>query len=214
MDSTAKRSAKESMILDVALGILRETGDAGLTMRKIAEGAGMRLSNVQYYFKSRDDVLKAMVARYFDECTREIRQLTQDNPAPSRRDRAHLLILTALRHGDTLSDMCRIFRELWAISSRNAAVREDMTGYYRNFAALIVDFILDGSGGPAAQDRLASLLLPFFEGYSVTASATPLSTESIADMLTDIAIAVIDPPASSGPGSEHGHAPGTGPEGG
>lgn len=61
-------SQKELMILDRALDMLKETGDSGLTMRKLAERAGMRLSNVQYYFKSRDHVLKAMATRYFEDC--------------------------------------------------------------------------------------------------------------------------------------------------
>jgi AcrR family transcriptional regulator len=189
-DGAAQRSAKERLILDNALDLLKETGDAGLTMRRVAERAGMRLSNVQYYFKSRDDVLKAMVTRYFEECTEEIRRLTQENAAHSQRERAHLLILTGLRHGDELSDMCRIFRELWAISSRNLTVRDHMADYYRTFSALIVDFVLGRAADPVVRDRLRSLLLPFFEGYSVTASSVPLSTEQVADMLTDMAMSI------------------------
>lgn len=189
-DGAAELSDKERMILDCALHLLKETGDAGLTMRKLGERAGMRLSNVQYYFKSRDDVLKAMAARYFKECTEEIRRLTQDTPGSTVRDRAHLLILTGLRHGDELSDMCRIFRELWAISSRNDAIRDHMADYYRTFAALIADFVLGEAADQDNRDRLASILLPFFEGYSVTASSVPLPTKQVAEMLTDIAMSV------------------------
>ncbi|MEM9045415.1 MAG: TetR/AcrR family transcriptional regulator [Pseudomonadota bacterium] len=189
-DGEEELSDKELMILDCALGLLQETGDAGLTMRKLAERAGMRLSNVQYYFKSRDDVLKAMATRYFKECTREIRLLTQDKPGSTMRERAHLLILTGLQHGDELSDMCRIFRELWAISSRNDAIRDHMAEYYRTFSSLIAGFVLGQDANRDSYDKLASLMLPFFEGYSVTASSVPLPTEEVADMLTDIAVSV------------------------
>ncbi|MEM6891440.1 MAG: TetR/AcrR family transcriptional regulator, partial [Pseudomonadota bacterium] len=78
--ATSQLADKELTILDCALDLLKETGDAGLTMRKLADRSGMRLSNVQYYFKSREDVLKAMATRYFAECTAQIRQLTKDNP--------------------------------------------------------------------------------------------------------------------------------------
>ncbi|MEM9139663.1 MAG: TetR/AcrR family transcriptional regulator [Pseudomonadota bacterium] len=189
-DGAAELSDKERMILDCALHLLKETGDASLTMRKLAERAGMRLSNVQYYFKSRDDVLKAMATRYFKECAEEIRRLTQDTPGSTVRERAHLLILTGLRHGDELSDMCRIFRELWAMSSRNKVIRDHMADYYRTFASLISGFVLGETAEQERRDMLSSLLLPFFEGYSVTASSVPLSTEQVADMLTDLSLSV------------------------
>ncbi|MEM1363094.1 MAG: TetR/AcrR family transcriptional regulator [Pseudomonadota bacterium] len=197
MVQTDDRPSKEESILDCALSLLKETGDAGLTMRKIAECSGMRLSNVQYYFKSRDDVLKAMVARYIEDCTAEVTRLTKDIAAPTPRDRARLLILSGLRHGEELTDMCRIFRELWAISSRNPAVRENLDDYYQRFAELIADFILGTPSDPKTQDRLKSLLLPFIEGYSVTASSLAMSTEQVADMLTDLAMALVNGPSST-----------------
>ncbi|MEL6278689.1 MAG: TetR/AcrR family transcriptional regulator [Pseudomonadota bacterium] len=186
----ATLSEKELRILDCALDLLKETGDAGLTMRKVAERAGMRLSNVQYYFKSRDDVLKVMATRYFELCTEEIRLLTQDTAGSTLRERVRLLILTGLRHGEELSDMCRIFRELWAISSRNDAIRDHMADYYRSFSSLIEDFVLEEAADHGARGKIASLLVPYFEGYSVTASALPLSSEDVADMLSHLTVSV------------------------
>ncbi len=191
--SASHRSDKEQVILDCALNLLKETGDAGLTMRKIADCAGMRLSNVQYYFKSRDDVLKAMVTRHVEECTADLKRLTREDPAPTPRARAHHLIRAGLSHGMELSDMCRIFRELWAISSRNTIVRDHMTGYYLNFSALMADFVIGEDVDPAVHDRVRSLLLPFFEGYSVTAAALPLPMEQVADMLTDLVMSILAP---------------------
>ncbi|MEM6624368.1 MAG: TetR/AcrR family transcriptional regulator [Pseudomonadota bacterium] len=197
-DGAAELSDKEQMILGCALELLKEDGDAGLTMRKLAGRAGMRLSNVQYYFKSRDDVLKAMATRYFAECAAQVHQLTKDNPASTKRERCELLIQAGLHHGDELSDMCRIFRELWAISSRNAAIRDHMSDYYKTFSALITGFVLGDAADQDCRNRLATLLLPFFEGYSVTASSVPMSTEQVAEMLTEIAISVGASPDNSG----------------
>ena len=191
--AAAEISQKEVLILDCALDLLKQSGDAGLTLRKLAERAGMRLSNVQYYFKSRDDVLKAMATRYFQECAVEIKALTEDAPGGTVRARARRLIVAGLKHGDELSDMCRIFRELWAISSRNNAIRDHMADYYRTFAALIAAFILGEDADQKRRDRLASFLLPFFEGYSVTAASVPLSTDDLTDMLTDMAVSISSP---------------------
>ncbi|MEM8569840.1 MAG: TetR/AcrR family transcriptional regulator [Pseudomonadota bacterium] len=191
MTNSTQRNDKERRVLDCALRLLRENGDAGLTMRKIADCAGMRLSNLQYYFTARDDVLKAMVEMYVSDCTDELRRLGQDVSGAAPRERAHRLILAGLHHGVELSDMCRIFRELWAISSRNDAVQAHMTAYYQQFAVLISDAILGAAVDDAAADRLGSLLVPYFEGYSITAAAMPLPMEEVAEMLTELAMLTI-----------------------
>jgi len=184
-------SEKQQRILDCALSLLRETGDAGMTLRKVADCAGMRLSNVQYYFKSRDEILTAMITSYLDACTDEIRGLMRDNAGSAQRERLHLLMLTVLRHGDELTDMCRIFRELWAISSRNAVVKSHLTAYYRTLSELVCAFAFGEADAHRAGDRLSSLLIPFFEGYSITADAVPQSTEQVAEMLTDLAMSIV-----------------------
>ncbi|MDJ1015356.1 MAG: TetR/AcrR family transcriptional regulator [Paracoccaceae bacterium] len=182
------RSAKETQILDCALRMLIETGDAGLTLRKLAESSGMRLSNVQYYFKSRDDVLAAMVERYFDECTEHLLAITEESDAETPRDRVRFLVDAGLAHGHEISDMCRAFREIWAISSRNDVIDRCLMEYYRRFADAMVGYALDGTTGEAGRARLIALLVPYFEGYSVTARSLAMELDAIAEMLTDMAM--------------------------
>lgn len=176
------------MILDCALVLLKDSGDAGLTMRKLADSAGMRLSNVQYYFKSRDDVLKAMAARYFEECAEQVRRLAEASSGSTLRERARALILVGLHHSDEMSDMCRIFRELWAISSRNETIRDHMAEYYRTFSSLVADIVVGTDRDHELRNRVSGILVPFFEGYSVTAGAVPLVTEEVADLLSGIVV--------------------------
>ena len=58
-------SSKIEHILNCAMSILKESGDQGLTMRKIAEAADMRLSNVQYYFKTKELLLGALLEGFY-----------------------------------------------------------------------------------------------------------------------------------------------------
>nr|WP_305985950.1 TetR/AcrR family transcriptional regulator [Roseibium sp. MMSF_3544] len=177
-------------MLDCALKLLIETGDAGLTLRKLAERAGMRLSNVQYYFKSKDDVLVAMVARYFEECTATLMKLTQQSEAAGARERVRFLALSGLAHGQEISDMCRAFREIWAISSRNEMIDQCLIDYYRTFADVMVNFAFPDGLDDTGRARVQSLLIPFFEGYSITGRSVPLDLEDTADMLTDLTLSV------------------------
>ncbi len=186
------RASKQKKILDCALKIIREHGDAGLTMRKIADCSGMRLSNVQYYYKSKDDVLAAMVTAYFGACEAELREVADASGALSRRDRAHRLISDVLHHGIELSDMCRVFRELWAISTRNEVIRTEMTNYYETLCSVIARSVLSGEGSVELEHKVGSLLLPYIEGYSITAPSLPMPMDQVADMLTDLTLTVIE----------------------
>jgi len=60
-------SPKIEHLLNCAMDILKESGDQGLTMRKVAEAAGMSLSNVQYYFKTKELLLGALLEGYLLE---------------------------------------------------------------------------------------------------------------------------------------------------
>lgn len=171
--------------------LLIDAGDAGLTLRKLADCAGMRLSNVQYYFKSRDDVLAAMVARYFEECTENLVHQMQQSEAKTVRERVHFLLLSGLSHGQEISDMCRAFREIWAISSRNATIDQCLLNYYRTFSDVIVDFTFGSNIDDSGRDKFKSLFIPFFEGYSITARSLPLQREEAAAMLTDLAMSFV-----------------------
>lgn len=180
------RSSKENQILDCALKLLIETGDAGLTLRKLADRAGMRLSNVQYYFKSRDEVLVAMVSRYFDKCTENLVRLTDASDAKTQRDRMRFLVRSGLAHGVEISDMCRAFREIWAISSRNDVIDRSLMDYYRGFADVMAEYALGGDLDDDRRDVLKALLVPYFEGYSVTARSLEMNVDAVALMLTDL----------------------------
>lgn len=174
--------------------LLIETGDAGLTLRKLADAAGMRLSNVQYYFKSRDEVLKAMVAQYFGTCIGNLEHLLVESDAKTTREKLRFLALAGLSHGVEISDMCRAFREIWAISSRNDIIDQALMEYYQSYADAMARFACEAPAPEAKQNQLATLLVTFFEGYSVTGRALPMTMEQAADMLTDLAISIVGEP--------------------
>lgn len=191
------RSSKKTQILDCALKLLIKTGDAGLTLRKIAECAEMRLSNVQYYFKSRDDVLVAMVSRYFDECTANLLRLTEASDAQTERERVRFLVRSGLAHGVEISDMCRAFREIWAVSSRNEVIDDALMNYYRRFADVMADYALGVELDGGRREKLKAILVPYFEGYSVTAPSIKIDTEAIELMLTDMVQHTLETEVSS-----------------
>ena len=106
-----KKNAKTEQILDIALVILEKNGDYGVTMRQVAAQSGMSLSNVQYYFKNKDELLKAMADRYFSQCLSDLRNIKQLGSHDVLHDELYMTLMAFLNHGASISEMCKIFRE-------------------------------------------------------------------------------------------------------
>ena len=67
------REATEQKLIDVAIKMIRENGVlAGLNLREVAEGAGVNRGNIYHYFGSRQELLRAAIARRFTSMTKAI----------------------------------------------------------------------------------------------------------------------------------------------
>lgn len=88
--------------------------------------------------------------------------------------------------------MCRVFRELWAISSRNESVRAELTAYYQSLCAAVAESIIGSGDSSPQKDKIGSLLLPYIEGYSITASSLPMPRAEIVEMLAELTTHFID----------------------
>nr|WP_272212262.1 TetR family transcriptional regulator C-terminal domain-containing protein [Marinicella sp. W31]MDC2878174.1 TetR family transcriptional regulator C-terminal domain-containing protein [Marinicella sp. W31] len=63
---TRIQEAKEELILEAALDVFSSNGFRGATVDQIADVAGMSKPNVLYYFRSKEAVFTALVARVMD----------------------------------------------------------------------------------------------------------------------------------------------------
>ncbi len=84
------REATEQKLIDVAIKMIRENGVlAGLNLREVAEGAGVNRGNIYHYFGSRQELLRAAIARRFTSMTKAIvRDNDHTEPFVKRRLRA------------------------------------------------------------------------------------------------------------------------------
>ncbi|MFE0013149.1 TetR/AcrR family transcriptional regulator, partial [Streptomyces erythrochromogenes] len=60
---TPKGHQRRAALLDAAEHVLGSAGGAELTMRAVADAAGVRLGHLQYYFPARSDLLAALLDR-------------------------------------------------------------------------------------------------------------------------------------------------------
>ncbi len=187
-----KNNPKSETIIDCALELLNTQGDHGVTMRKVAQCADMSLSNVQYYFKNKDELLTALANRYFENCLADIRQLPALADGDNLRSELDQMLKGFLTHGLEVSEMCRIFREYWAIATRNDVIEEYLSDYYSNLADILAMKLRPISTSPVALSSAVSVIIPFVEGYSITAHSLPRNFDAVTELLTSIVLSELN----------------------
>ncbi|BDX08149.1 hypothetical protein MACH26_36700 [Planctobacterium marinum] len=155
-------------------------------MRQVAANADMTLSNVQYYFKNKNELLKAMADRYFNACLNEMRGMAPIGTKQNIELDLQSMLTTFLGHGIELSEMCRIFREYWAISTRNQSIDDHIQEYYREMVLILSNLLKPAAKSDKSLSIAVSLLIPYVEGYSITAKTMPEDINSVTQILTQI----------------------------
>ncbi len=80
-----KSECTRRKILETALGLFRQHGFSGTTMRAIASEAGVSLGNAYYYFKSKDHLIQAYYGRSHAEHLEACAELLQSETDLEKR---------------------------------------------------------------------------------------------------------------------------------
>ncbi|MFT6408748.1 MAG: AcrR family transcriptional regulator [Arenicella sp.] len=175
--------------------ILKESGDQGLTMRQVAAAADMRLSNLQYYFKTKELLLGALLEGFLLEYAAAMQLLSfPEQPGPEKK--LGLLAWHILNDIES-SDCAVVFKEIWAIAERNSAVKKALDEYYIKLHAMLFEAIKETAPENCQQQQLDSavaILLPFIEGYCITASSLKVSSKKLSEQLGLILYKILSEP--------------------
>ncbi|MEM9532115.1 MAG: TetR/AcrR family transcriptional regulator [Pseudomonadota bacterium] len=159
---------KAELIVAAAREVLRHKGSAGFSLRAVADAAGVRLANVQYYFPQREDLVRALFAAVADEYeTLYKTALAQVSDCPRKRMEAVLRL--------NFSNICEpetrhFFLQLWALLDRLDA---DDGPLLRKFYHYDIDQLkrhiraLDPGAAESDLEIRANLLAALIEGSMV-----------------------------------------------
>lgn len=84
------RSIDRDKVLDAAEALVVSTGAAALSFDAVAKAAGITKGGVQYAFGTRDNLIKAMIARWGEAFDAEVARQTGPDPSPRALIRGHL----------------------------------------------------------------------------------------------------------------------------
>ena len=164
---------KTDLIIQVTIALLGEEGADNLSMRKVAKSAGISLSNLQYYFSSKEALLIATAERYFRGCQEEVFERlplqTTENETSSAQFFEQLLGILLFNGKENRQTI--MFREIAALSSRNKELDIAVDKYYREYCIWLRTLISKHTLYP---EKVVSLIVPYLEGFANMGTALPL----------------------------------------
>src|SRR5689334_25023124 len=94
-------AGKRERLIAAACDLFYRQGIAGTTLAHIAEAADVPLGNVYYYFKTKDDIVAAVVEARTEEIRSATAALQRQHGSPKARLKALVAVLTESR--DTIA---------------------------------------------------------------------------------------------------------------
>ena len=122
-------------LLEALVSITAERGLDQVSIREVAAGAGVSIGTVQYYCRSKDDMLEMAFRHILDRMVSRVEQLPVQSPVgPAIRQALHEF----LPLDDTRGRECRVylaFAARAAVTPRLAAVQHELLGGVRGRCA-------------------------------------------------------------------------------
>ncbi|RKG93643.1 TetR/AcrR family transcriptional regulator [Corallococcus terminator] len=175
----AKGTERVGHILDAAMDVLVQDGYAGLSLRGVAQRAGVSLGNLQYYFPTKQDVVRALLARYLEQALQRVHARVEGGGGEPAQRLRHAV--DAVLEDQDSPQACQFFAELWALAARDAMVADALAVFYAGYRAGVVELLrqLCPDLTPARRERRAALLVAFFEGLSLFRGGGNLRAASV-----------------------------------
>lgn len=163
----AKGRERRDAILDAATRVLVEEGYAQLSTRKIAARAGIRSGHLQYYFRTKADVVRALLERYLAQSLADIEaRMAAAGGTPTARLRA---MLDGILDDQAGADACGMFWEIWALAARDPLVASATAAFYERYRGGVATALRAAAPrlSRVRADRRAALLVSLLEGLTV-----------------------------------------------
>ncbi|WP_333831389.1 TetR/AcrR family transcriptional regulator [Pararhodobacter sp.] len=118
-------------LLAVAARLFREKGYAGTTVRDIAGALGILSGSLFHHFRSKEDILFAVMESVIAAMRRDLETALADAPSPHSRVRALIAVELAYLHGPASDATSVLFHDWRALSAeRQAPLLQGRNAYF------------------------------------------------------------------------------------
>lgn len=154
-------------------------------MDDIVEESGISKGGLYWYFKSKDDIIAAILDRLFDRGLDEYNEIAQAKSPVS--DRLALVNKLVVVEVDRFMQLLPITLEFYAIAARSKSVRQALQGYLEMYIQALAQLIQEGVDAgefrPVDAASVALSLTAFYEGLMLLKVVDPdgVDYESVAE---------------------------------
>jgi AcrR family transcriptional regulator len=148
--------ARVSAILSAALDVLIEQGYGAITFREIARRCGLRVGAVNYYYRTRNELIRELIESVISPYLKVVDSIFSDPKMDA--EQRFLAVLTLMLEDLDTKKTTHVFPELWALSNRNEFVAEQIEQLYRREHEVFERLIRDVNPALSAAERNAVAL--------------------------------------------------------
>lgn len=183
----AKGAARQAAILAAAADVLARDGAHDFSLRRVAQAAGIRLGNLQYYFPTRADLLGHLLAGYLEAGLAKVSDVADH---PSR-----MIDRLLAEHEDRAAVATCI--AIWELAAHDDAVSAALRSFYDRYTTIVAEHIVrhrggNGSGITPELHARARVLIALLEGSALLRSGVGGQADPEADrVLREIAVGLV-----------------------
>lgn len=196
MPRPSNREERREQILNAFCSLIQEFGYDKATTAFIAEKAGLTQGLIHYHFKSKEDILVALIEMLSRKLETRLSAINEEKSDPLENLHRHIRAYLELGSGSDPSAVAA-----WVMIAAEAAKKEEvrihfetaMATQHENLKKAIIQVGIEKDD--AETDRLASGLLSAIQGMYLTAMAAPSIVPKgfAADWLWQVTQRLVDP---------------------
>ncbi len=176
MPRRVDKAERRNRIMDAAMRVFARSGVHQARMDDVAREARMSKGALYWYFRSKEDLLKAILARMFEPDLQLMEELVRQR----ERSAVERLETMARKALDSLPQMRvtqALLYEFYALAARTGPLQTLIRDYYRRYYELLTELLAQGieQGELRIQNpqRAAMALLAQFEGLFLISVLLP-----------------------------------------
>ena len=135
-------AARRQAILEAAIAVFAQHGFDAATTDDIARAAGLSKGGLYWHFKSKDDILAAILVQIFDEELGVLQRLIAAEGAVASRLRQ--MVAHGVAAAQQLEALLPVVLEFYALAARRSDVRQILQRYYQRYYQLLDQLIEQG----------------------------------------------------------------------
>jgi len=184
----APEEERKEQILEAAQRVAAAETLAGLTIRRVAEAAGLSVGLVLFHFKSKERLLMSLLDRVLEETLAEMESSREAARDPVPREMLRNLLRREIERLPAERERVELFYDYWVMGTRQpeirARVRASLERYRRLVAEVTGHMVASepGAFGGMTAEGLAAIMVSFIEGCALQAVIDPASFDVAAYM--------------------------------